>query len=91
MAIYLFLYNGVLWAWQWSDYAHLVPRNMCTKFPEDISFLLNLQLAQTDVHTDRQTDGQTVTRISTRLFILIIYICITLYLTRLVLGDINNR
>ena len=46
-------------------------------------FLLKLQLAQ--------TDGQTVTRISTRPFILIIYIYITLYLTRLVLGDTNNR
>ena len=23
MAIYLFLINGVLMAWQWSDYAHL--------------------------------------------------------------------
>ena len=38
-----------------------------------------------------QTDDQTVTRISTRLFILMIYIYITLYLTQLILGDTNNR
>ena len=50
--------------------------NTCTKFHQEISIFAK---------------GQTVTWISTRLFILIIYIYITLYLTRLVFGDTNNR
>ncbi len=87
MAIYLFLINGVLWAWQWSDYAHLQyqPSHGTKKHVyqvSDISIFTQVTAC---------TDGQTVTRISTCLFILIIYIYITLYLTRLVLGDKNNR
>ena len=70
MAIYLFLINGVLWAWQQSDYAHL---------HKDISIF-----TQVTACTDGRTDRLPV-------FILIIYIYITLYLTRLVLGDTNNR
>ena len=79
MAIYLFLING-------NTNRLTVPGNMSTKFYKDISIFTQVRAC-----TDGRTDGQTVTRISTRLFIMIIYIYIILYLTRLVLGDTNNR
>ena len=64
MAIYLFLINGVLWAWQWFDYAHLQYQpshgtkyqNMSTKFHEDISIFTKVR-ACTDGRTDRQSPG----------------------------------
>ena len=61
MTIYLFMTNVVLWAWQWSDYAHLqyVLRYQETCVPSFIKiskFLLKLQLAQTDGRTDSHPD-----------------------------------
>ena len=42
MAIYLFLINGVLWVWQWSDYLQYQP-SYGTKFYEDISIFTQIQ------------------------------------------------
>ena len=63
MVVYLFLINGVLWAWQWSDYASTICNtnrltvlgNMCTKFHKDISIFTQVTACidgRTDSHPD---------------------------------------
>ena len=64
MAIYLFLINGVLWAWQWSDYAHLQyqPSNGIKKhmyqINKDISVFTQARACR-DGRMDGRTDGRT--------------------------------
>ena len=66
-----------------------VPRNMSTKFHKDISIFTQVR-ACTDGRTDGRTDSLLDFNSSLHPdHLYIIYI--TLYLTRLVLGDTNNR
>ena len=65
MAIYLFLINGALGAWQWPDYAHLQyqpshgTKKHVYQFHKDISIFTQVRactVGQTDGRTDRHPD-----------------------------------
>ena len=55
MAIYFFLMNGVLRAWQWSVLRY--QETCVASFKKISQFLLKLQLAWTDGQTDRPSPG----------------------------------
>ena len=93
MAIYLFSINGVLWAWQWSDYAHLRTRPyfFAKEHVYQVSSrYLNFYSSQSQ---HGRTDGRTDSHpdFNSSLHPDHLYIYIILYLSRLVRCDTNNR
>ena len=84
MVLYMFSINSILWASQWLDYAHLRIRPFF--FAKKYVYQVLLRYLHFYSSYRRQTSGFEI--VSSSWFI---YTYIALYLSRLVLGDTNNR